>query len=721
VTAPARLLAAATGVALLLCALPVTRATGVVGISVLAALAPLTLLASRRTTRTMWALVAGMLGAWAVSMAVTVAAPDLASVTQLLGLVLAVVLTLSLYAQHLRARPTERRVRGRGAWGRRADQAALLVVTGLATAQIITTALSPEAPAGAAWAPVDALVVAVLLRFACSRAGLTRSLQLVLAGGAVNCVYDMVASSSGLRLQPLDRPVQLLWALSMALFVAGALHPSAPSAFSSASLRHLRPESGRVLGLVALAPVPLALALLHPAGRLPWLAYLAAGTVLAVLTTARGAQALAASETYARLDPLTGLANRRGLQSAFDRLLLTAAGGPVGRLALLDLDDFKVVNDTHGHESGDQLLCTVADRLRTAVGDAGTVARSGGDEFVLVLGPGAPPVDALLHAALDAPVTLPGAPGTRFDVRASAGWVDLDADCLLPLALADADIALYTSKAVHRGAATAFVPAQRQEVLGQLGLGEDLRRLVAGGSGAGELFLLYQPLVDLVDGRVLGREALVRWQHPTRGLLAPDSFLPVAETQGQGAALDGWVLREACRTAAGWDAACTVSVNLGRSSMVDPLLADRVREALCDSGLDPRRLHLEITEHEALPVDAGVAALHELAELGVGVSLDDFGTGYTSLGYLHRYPVGVLKLDRSITGTDTSDELIAGLTSLASALGITVLAEGVETEEQHRRLAGFGIDAGQGWLFGRPVPASEVAVPAGIPTVGNPT
>ncbi|WP_131801538.1 putative bifunctional diguanylate cyclase/phosphodiesterase [Klenkia brasiliensis] len=709
-TVPARLLAAATAVALALCLLPGTRADAVVGISVLAALAPLITLLRHPAAWLMWSLVAGMLGTWAVSMAVTDISPALAGATQLLGLVLAVSLVVTLYAQHLRARPADRRRHERGSWARRADQAALAVVTGLATAQIATTALSPTAPVGAAWAPVDALVVAVLLRFACSRAGLTRSLQLVLAAGAVNCLYDMVASSSGVRLQPLDRPVQLLWALSMALFVAGALHPSAGTAFSSSSLRHLRPESGRVLGLVALAPVPLVLALLNPGGRLPWLVYVAAGTALAALTTARGAQALAASEAYARLDPLTGLANRRGLQSAYEALLLAASstGGPVGRLVLLDLDDFKVVNDTHGHESGDQLLCVVADRLRTAVGGAGTVARSGGDEFVLVLHPGAPPVDALLRAALDGPVTLAGAPGTRFDVRASAGWVDLEEDSRLPHALADADIALYTSKATHRGAATAFVPAQRQEVLGQLGLGEDLRRLVAGGSGAGQLFLLHQPLVDLVDGRVLGYEALVRWQHPTRGLLAPDSFLPVAESQGQGAALDGWVLAQACATAAGWPADLTVSVNLGRSSMVDPLLADRVRAALRDSGLDPRRLHLEITEHEALPADAGVAALHELADLGVGVSLDDFGTGYTSLVYLHRYPVGVLKLDRSITGADTSDELIAGLTSLASALGIRVLAEGVETEEQHRRLAGFGIDAGQGWLFGRPVPAADL-------------
>lgn len=711
-TAPARLLALATVSVLPLGVLPATRPAAVVAISVFAALAPLVgLLVHRPADRVMWLVAAAMLTAWAVSSAAVPFAPDLASATAALGTALALTAIVGMYTRHRRALPADRRLHERGGWGRRADQATLVVVVGLALAQTITTATAPAAPDSAPWATFDVLLVAVVLRFAFSRAGLTRSLQLFLAGGAVNALYDAVCSVSGMRLQPLDRPVQLLWMLSMALFVVGALHPSMATAFSPSALRHLRPESGRMLGLVALAPVPLVLALLHPAGRLPWLVYLGAGTVVAALTIARGAQALVASETYARQDPLTGLANRRGLQSAFDALLLTAArepGAPVGRLALLDLDDFKNVNDGHGHEAGDQLLCAVADRLRRAVGPTGTVARSGGDEFVLVLRPDAAPVADLLRTAFASPVVLEDAVGARFDVRTSAGWVDLDGDSQLSLALADADIALYTSKAAHRGTATEFAPAQREEVLGLLGLGENLRRLVGGAGGAGELFLLFQPLVDLRSQDVLGYEALVRWQHPTRGLLAPDSFLPVAEAQGLGAAVDTWVLEEACRVAAGWGGCRTVSVNLGRSSMVDPQLAVGVRTALAATGLAPHLLHLEITEHEQLPVDAGVDQLGDLAALGVGISLDDFGTGYTSLGYLHRYPVTMLKLDRSITGTDTSDELIAGLTSLASALGMSVLAEGVETEDQHRRLAGFGIDAGQGWLFGRPVPADQL-------------
>ena len=249
-------------------------------------------------------------------------------------------------------------------------------------------------------------------------------------------------------------------------------------------------------------------------------------------------------------------------------------------------------------------------------------------------------------------------------------------------------------------------------MIGSLALAEDVRRMAAGERGTGQLVLHYQPLVSLPGRTVTGCEALVRWRHPTRGMLLPDTFVPVAEAQGHGAALDAWVLQVACARAATWPPHWTVSVNLGRSSMVDPGLADLVRGALADAQLDPHRLRLEITEHDQLPPDAGVGPLHELAELGVRVSLDDFGTGYTSLAYLHRYPVSLLKLDRSITGADTSAELISGITSLAGALGIEVLAEGVECEEQHERLLSFGIDSGQGWLYGAPVPADQLPVAA---------
>ncbi|WP_133379211.1 putative bifunctional diguanylate cyclase/phosphodiesterase [Klenkia marina] len=703
-----------TGLALPAALVPATRPTAVVVISVLATVAPAVgALRHRAVGLLPWVVVTGMLVGWTLSITFGTRWPGFGERAQDAGTVFGLGLALYLFTRHVRSLPTDRRTRERAVWGRRADLAVLVVLFGLAAAQVVTTAHAPDAPPSAFWAPIDVMLVALVLRLLFSRAGLTTSLRLFIAACVAAAVYDAVASSSGLRLQPLHAPVSMVWALAMALVVLAALHPSMTTAFSSATLRRLRPESGRVLGLVALAPVPLALALLPAPGRLPLIVHVAAGTAVSALAIVRGAQALLSSEGHAARDPLTGLANRRGLQIAFDQLLVDARPGDaeVGRVALLDLDDFKAVNDTHGHETGDLLLCAVGERLSAAVGGDGTVARSGGDEFVLVLRPGAPSVQQLLSTAFGSPVQLAGLARRSVPVRCSAGWVPLSPASELPLALADADIALYASKGAHRGAATEFAPQQREAVLGQLGLGEDLRRLVAGDPAVGSLFLLFQPLVDMRTRAVLGCEALVRWQHPTRGLLGPDTFLPVAELQGQGAAVDTWVLDRACAVAATWaeqGLERTVSVNLGRSSMIDPGLSVRVRRALRSTGLPPGRLHLEITEHDQLPAEAGVAQLHELAELGVRVSLDDFGTGYTSLAYLHRYPVSMLKLDRSVTGHDTSAELISGITSLAGALGIEVLAEGVECEAQHARLVSFGIDAGQGWLYGQPVPADQL-------------
>ncbi|MEI4273431.1 bifunctional diguanylate cyclase/phosphodiesterase [Klenkia sp. LSe6-5] len=711
---------AGAAVALVGSLVPATRAPAVVLISVLATLAPAVGAVVHRATRpVVWALVTVMLTGWTLSIGLGTRWPVFGEAAQDVGTLVGAGIVVHMFAQHVRSRPGERRARRRAAWVGRADLAILVVLVGLVVAQVVTTARADDAAPSAYAAPADLLLIALVLRLLLSRAGITTSLRLFITGCVLAGVYDVVAASSGTRLQPLQAPISVLWAVAMALLVAAALQPSMAVAFSPASLRRLRPESGRVLGLVALAPVPLALALLPAPGRLPLLVHVAAGALVSALVIVRGAGALLASEGHAARDPLTRLANRRGLQIAFDHLLIAARPGDteIGRLALLDLDDFKEVNDTHGHETGDLLLCAVGERLSAAVGATGTVARSGGDEFVLVLRPGAPPVPDVLAAAFGQPVQLGGMAQRDVVVRCSAGWVPLTPASELPLALADADIALYASKGAARGTATRFDPAQREAVLGQLGLGEDLRRVLRGDPAAGELFLLFQPLVELRTRAVVGCEALVRWQHPTRGVLGPDTFLPVAELQGHGAAVDTWVLDQACAAAAQWSAQGTrrtVSVNLGRSSLVDPDLAVRVRAALATHGLAADRLHLEITEHDQLPPEAGVLPLQELAELGVRVSLDDFGTGYTSLAYLHRYPVTLLKLDRSVTGPDTSAELIAGITGLAGALGIEVLAEGVESEEQHARLLAFGIDAGQGWLYGAPVPAEQL--PAAVAT-----
>jgi len=386
----------------------------------------------------------------------------------------------------------------------------------------------------------------------------------------------------------------------------------------------------------------------------------------------------------------------------------------LGRICLLDVDDFKHVNDTFGHAAGDQLLVEVSTRLTAAVGPTGTVARSGGDEFILLLSPSCPHPDELLPAVFGRPFDVGSAqaPYPR-RLRASAGWTTVQLDSRLPHVLADADIALYAAKATGKDAVVAFEPRLRADVLGRLTLVEDLRQLLDG-TGAGELAVRYQPLVSLSDGRVLGCEALVRWQHPERGLVLPDTFLGLAEEHDLAARIDALVLTEALTQLAHWDAEglprLFVSVNLGRSSMLDPALADVVRAALTRTGTTPDRLHLEITEHAELPVAAGAETLRSLADDGVRVSLDDFGIGYTSLDYLRRYPVSTLKLDRSITEPlqrESSSALLAGVVLLAGSLGIEVLAEGIETPAQQQRLTALGATVGQGYLLARPLPAEE--------------
>ncbi len=724
-------------VALALTAEPATRTPTVLAITALAAAAPLLGIRWFRPASALpWLAVAAMVGIWGVGLAIVPLSTSLAIAAQSAGLVIAGGLFVHLFARLRSARTQDRRRSRRETWGHRTDLLLVVTVVSLALAQSVTAALTPGTPWSVRFAPGDLVLICLILRLMASRAQLGPAAFLVLSGGLFAGVYDGLVADSGTRVLGTQAPVNLVWTAAMCLFLAAALHPSMPRTFAVDGL-HLRSESARLIGLVPLVLVPIALSAMHPGGRLPTMVYLVTGAVVAGLAIVRGAQSVQYSEHRAQRDPLTGLANRRGLRTAFERLLVTAGcpQSPVGRLALLDLDDFKQVNDTWGHETGDQLLVAVGNRLQDAVGELGTVARSGGDEFVLLVRPDGPAIDEVLTTTFTAPFQLiTGQIEQTFLARCSAGWVELFADSELPHALADADVALYATKDAAPGTATRFAPHQRATVLGRLALADDLRALFRGDAAAGSLVLHFQPLVALphpgaagpdvlgheavgygaLGHEVVGHEALVRWAHPTLGLLPPDDFLPLVEVQGLGADLDTWVLHRACAAAADWVAAgeaWTVSVNLGRSSMIDPDLACRVRGALSAAGLAPDRLHLEITEHDALPVDAGVEPLRTLAALGVGVDLDDFGTGYTSLAYLQRYPISVLKLDRSVTGVDSPTGLLAGVVGLADALGITVLAEGIETTEQCARLAELGVDRGQGWLFGRPaaIPTQPVA------------
>jgi diguanylate cyclase (GGDEF)-like protein len=413
-------------------------------------------------------------------------------------------------------------------------------------------------------------------------------------------------------------------------------------------------------------------------------------------------------------DALTGLANRvlfhRRLQRA-----LTAAGDPPVSVVLIDLDGFKEVNDTLGHEVGDLLLIGVAERLTACVRDGDTVARLGGDEFVIVLDgsdPAAADVVAQrMTAALGRPVH---ADGHELFVGASIGIADGRTGDDPSVLLRRADIAMYAAKKIAGTAHLHYDAGMAAAGTGHAGLAAELRTAIE----ADQLFLLYQPIVALDDGRLIGAEALVRWAHPVRGVLAPDAFLPVAERTGLTVALGRWVMRTAFRQLAEWPEApgspapAMLNVNVSARDLREPGFAAEVGRLLTAYGIEPARITLEITETAALEGGgAAPAALAAVRALGVRVSLDDFGTGFSTLSLLHDCPIDEIKLDRSFTQAPAGERapVAAAVIHLARALGLHAVAEGVETVEQAEQLLALGYPAAQGFHFGRPRSAEAFA------------
>jgi len=707
-------------------AVPATRVPAVLAASALAAVAPVAgLVLNRPRQRLPQTAIGLVLALWAAGL-VTVAVDPGATRTGGLfieaGAVVAVAVICHLFRHRRRPAPSDAVPSRLEALGHRADQVVVGCVVALGCAQAVSTAVRGDLDADS-WAavisPVDVVLACLLLRFAFSRQRLPLAGGLALGTALLTCVYDTLVTVEGTRIAASGDPLNVLWVAAALGYVVSSVHPSARDLFAPATLGTRRTESARLLGLLPLAAAPVALHAVGARGagvQLPVWVYLTVGALIGVLAIARGAQAVASSERRAEQDTLTGAANRRGLARAFAELLAEESdGGPLGRLVLLDVDDFKHVNDTLGHTAGDDLLTAIGRRLAGVVGPHGTVARSGGDEFVVLLTRGGPHPEQLVAAAFGSPFDLLAGPARLTQkVRVSAGWTPVDADSLLTRALADVDVALYAAKAAGKATVTAFEPSLREDVLGRLTILEDLREVLAGEPGAGWLEPWFQPLVSLVDDRVVGCEALVRWVHPERGVLNPAEFLDLAEEHGMAAELDARVLSGALAELARWDAAglppLFLSANLGRTSMFDPALQRSVEQSLADSGVAPGRLHLEITEHAALPPGTGAEALRALADLGVHVALDDFGIGYTSLDYLRQYPVSTLKLDRSITvplQTDQTSPLLQGVVLLARSVGIDVLAEGIETAEQRRRLLDLGVGLGQGYLFARPMRAAD--------------
>ncbi|MGY1710869.1 putative bifunctional diguanylate cyclase/phosphodiesterase [Geodermatophilus sp. SYSU D00758] len=434
------------------------------------------------------------------------------------------------------------------------------------------------------------------------------------------------------------------------------------------------------------------------------------------ITDRKGAEAALAHQAFH--DPLTGLANRALFTDRVEQALRRRRrGSSAPAVVFVDLDRFKAVNDTLGHAAGDALLVEVAGRLRGAMRAGDTVARLGGDEFAVLaeLTSDAPgEAEAAAGRVLEAlchPVEIAG---QQVPVSASLGVVvateGADADSLVR----DADIAMYEAKVAGRGRLALFDPAMRAATVERRLVEQELSGALAGG----QLRLVHQPVVDLADGRVVGFEALLRWDSPVLGPVPPARFVPVAEDLGLIGAIGEWVLHEACRTAAAWRrehpaaAGLTMAVNVSAAQLTSPGLLDSVRAALAGSGLPPEALVLEVTE-TALVQDPARAAesLAGLRALGVRLALDDFGTGYSSLHHLQQFTVDVLKIDRSFVAELPEDgglpPLLRGLLELGHALGLEVLAEGVETEAQRRALARSGCDSAQGYVFARPLETTD--------------
>jgi diguanylate cyclase (GGDEF)-like protein/PAS domain S-box-containing protein len=420
-------------------------------------------------------------------------------------------------------------------------------------------------------------------------------------------------------------------------------------------------------------------------------------------------------------DPVTGLANRAALMDRLSQALVALERQP-GRLAVLyvDLDHFKAINDSFGHDAGDQVLAEVGRRLSLLSRNADTVARLGGDEFVVLCGNLRDDDDVGLIA--DRIVRGIRAPyvddGRDLSITCSVGIVvTLDPLTEPEQLIRDADGVMYEAKETGRNRYRVYDSAQRI-LTGASRLQAELSRAIEGE----ELFLLYQPLFSLKDQSLIGVEALVRWRHPERGIVLPDDFIPFAEQYGLIGRIDSFVLDEACRQLAewmardGWPSGFTMAVNVSGAELSDPGFAGHVAEVIGRHGVPVEQLCLEMTETAFVGEWGDLQdTLSALSRLGVRLALDDFGTGYSSLAHLQRLKVDILKIDRSFVaqiGRSPRDrEIVAAVTAMSHALGVTVVGEGIETSQQLDTLAGLDCDQGQGFLFARPLlPEAVVAL-----------
>ncbi len=412
-------------------------------------------------------------------------------------------------------------------------------------------------------------------------------------------------------------------------------------------------------------------------------------------------------QMLARSDPLTGLANRAGLNHALVEAMMRLEEADRHALFWIDLDRFKEVNDLLGHPVGDRVLVEVARRLRDIAPDGSTVSRFGGDEFVMFC-----PVESIkeaerisseIHAEIMRAIHVEG---DRLEVRGSVGvafFPDDGAD--VDMLMQRSDLALYHAKVAGRGQTCFFTPSMTRDLVRRREIEDELRMALQ----RDELSIFFQPIFDLETGKIRTFEALVRWFHPEKGELKPDEFIPVAEESGVILTLGNWITAQAARIAAQWPEDVSLAVNLSPLQIRAPGASLGIRNALKEAGLDPRRLELEVTE--SLFIDDNHATAHfieELSAIGVQFALDDFGTGYSSLGYINSFPFRKIKVDRSfVSGAQVgrrSDAIIRAVAEMGTTLEMDIVAEGLETIEQVQAVRAAGCNLGQGFYFSRPVP-----------------
>jgi diguanylate cyclase (GGDEF)-like protein/PAS domain S-box-containing protein len=423
-------------------------------------------------------------------------------------------------------------------------------------------------------------------------------------------------------------------------------------------------------------------------------------------------------ERLALYDPLTGMPNRALFSDRLSHAIERRGRTEAAAVYFLDLDRFKRINDSLGHGAGDDVLREVAERIERTLRPDDTVARFGGDEFTVLC----ESVGGVLEAVgvadrLQREISRPlRAGGAELRLTASIGIALAEpgesVDC--SRLVEDADAAMYRAK--ERGGARTelFDMAMRERAVRALTIEQELQH----GLERGELRLYYQPLVNLETGDMVGAEALVRWDHPERGLLGPDQFLPVAEESGLVVQVGAWVVGEACRRLRDWDrrnggSTFGLAVNLSARELTHPDVVPTVLNAVRRSALDPHRLTIEVTESTAMADrDSGFRALRELNAAGIRIAIDDFGTGYSSLDHLREMPADILKIDRSfvagMSANSPDSALVAAAVAMGRALDLQVVAEGIETSEQVADLREFGCPLGQGYLFARPLPPDEL-------------